>query len=583
MLSIVVGGNFAVSFLKVRARQVGTWFVCVKTFNPTCLAPTLLANLKRVILSEITMTANPAKTIYDEVPYPSVSHSLSHPDRLATLATMLGLEPAPVEHCRVLEVGCAGGGNLLPMAEALPESEFVGIDSSARQIAEGQTMLAALELPNVTLNCMNILDVTADLGQFDYIIAHGVYSWVPAEVRDKLLDICRQHLSPNGVAYISYNTYPGWNMLGSLREMMLYHTRQATNPQAQAAEARALLEFLTRSISTESNNHSGFLYVYVNYIKEFFMPKDDAFLLHDELAEINDPVYFYQFAEQAARHGLQYLGDVNFQSMLASNFPTDVVEGLRQMAKSTVELEQYMDFLRDRMFRQSLLCHQDVRLSARMGPERLSRFYIASSALPESTEPDIHTVSVEKFCSPDGANLVTDHPITKAAMLHLIKIWPRSIAFEALLTEAQARLGQKPTPQEAAVDAQVLGANLLKAYGYSENLVELHVYQARFAAAVSRYPVTGPVARFQARHNHPLTNLRHERITLDKVGLALLPYLDGSQDRAALIDILEEKKMIEVERKDGQPVEDREERRNVLAEIVNTKLQQFADAALLIK
>lgn len=532
------------------------------------------------------MTNEATPNIYDEVPYPSVSHSLSHPDRLATVAMLMGMNPAPVERCRTLELGCAGGGNLIPMAQALPRSEFVGIDLSAHQIAEGQAMLAALDLKNITLTQMDILDVQADLGQFDYIIAHGVYSWVPPPVQDKIFEICHQNLAPNGVAYVSYNTYPGWNMLGTLRDIMLYHTRHVIDPQQRAVEARAFLDFLTESISTQSNSHGGFLYVYVNYIKEYFLPKSDAFLLHDELAEVNQPVYFYQFAERATRHGLQYLGDVDFASMLASNFPTEVFEALRRMVKSTVELEQYLDFLRNRMFRQSLLCHDDVRLNARLSPERLASFYVASSALPESSEPDIHSVSVEKFNSLDGATFSTDHPVTKAAMLYLIDVWPRAVSFNTLLAEARARLNGAASadsaPIEVGADGQILGANLLKAYGYSENLVELHVYAPRLVLEASDRPVASPVARFQAGHGYKITNQRHERVTLDEVSTQLLTYLDGSRDRTALISLLEEKDIVEVQQQDGQPVEDREEIRNVLAEVLETKLKQLADAALLV-
>ncbi|MBI1879375.1 MAG: class I SAM-dependent methyltransferase [Chloroflexi bacterium] len=119
--------------------------------------------------------ANPAtQTIYDQIPYPSLSFSWSHPSHLATLAVLVGMQPAPVERCRVLELGCAGGGNLIPMAYSLPDSEFIGIDLSARQIAEGQEMVAALGLRNVSLKQTNILGIASDFGRFDYIIAHGI-------------------------------------------------------------------------------------------------------------------------------------------------------------------------------------------------------------------------------------------------------------------------------------------------------------------------------------------------------------------------------------------------------------------------
>lgn len=534
-------------------------------------------------MGEFKAAVQAAENIYDRVPYPVISHSSTHPDRLATVATLLGMDPAPLEQCRVLEIGCAGGGNLIPMAQALPDSKFVGIDLSAEQVAQGETMRTALRLTNVTLQQMDIMEVTPALGDFDYIIAHGIYSWVPLPVRDKLLEICRQNLAPNGVAYVSYNTYPGWNMLGALREMMRYHTRRLVDPQAQITEARVLLDFLAKSISTDGNTHGSFLYVYVNYIKDYFLPKNDAFLLHDELAEINDPIYFHQFAEQAEKHGLKYLGDVQFSSMLATNLPAEISNQLRRMANNTVELEQYLDFLTNRMFRQSLLCHQAVRLSAQLNPTRLRRFYVASSALAESDKPSLAPGQVERFQTPDGANFATDQPLAKAAMLHLIDVWPQAVAFDDLVTQAQARLGSRQVGADRLdEETRMLGANLLKAYSYSDNLVELHVYAPRFVSDISERPVASPVARFQARQGHSLTNLRHERLNLDKISALILPYLDGEHDRAGLLALMQASDAVEITRQDGRPIEDPAEWNFALAELLQAKLQQFANAALLV-
>src|SRR5262249_14504487 len=155
---------------------------------------------------------------YDEVPYDSLPFAESHPDTLATVATLLGMTPAPVTRCRVLELGCAGGGNLIPMAWALPESHFLGIDLSQRQIADGHQAVAAMDLANIELRHASIMDVDSSFGAFDYILAHGVYSWVPAEVQEKTLEICRRNLASQGVAYISFNSYPGWRGLRILRE-----------------------------------------------------------------------------------------------------------------------------------------------------------------------------------------------------------------------------------------------------------------------------------------------------------------------------------------------------------------------------
>jgi SAM-dependent methyltransferase len=168
---------------------------------------------------------------YDAVPYPGYTYTQTHPDRLATIATLFGMTPAPVASCRVLELGCGDGGNLIPMAFSLPGSEFVGVDLAPSTIKVGADKAARLGLTNISLRPLDILDFDLSFGEFDYIIAHGVYSWVPHEVREKVLAICRTHLAPQGVAYISYNAFPGGHIRQMMREMMQYHTRDILDPQ----------------------------------------------------------------------------------------------------------------------------------------------------------------------------------------------------------------------------------------------------------------------------------------------------------------------------------------------------------------
>jgi methyltransferase-like protein len=447
-----------------------------------------------------------------------------------------------------------------------------------------------LGLTNITLKALDILAVDEDLGQFDYILAHGVYSWVPAAVRDKMLAICRQHLTPNGVAYISYNTYPGWRMHGAIRDMMLFHTQHLTQPQERTREARDLLDFLGEAILTDSTPHAQFLHSYVNYVNERFLPKeDDVYLYHNELSEINEPVYFYQFAEHAAKHGLRYLAEAEFKAVLAGNLPPAVTAKLRQMAKNTIALEQYMDFLRNRTFRQTLLCHQEVELKSKLSPERLAAFAMASAALPETSELDIQAVTVERFRAPNGDSLATDHPVTKAAMLHLSQIWPQAVPFQALLTAAYQRLnGSGPAgvdPTRFTQDMQILGANLLKAYGYNDDLVEFHVHPPRFVTQVSDRPIVSPVARLQAKDTRHVTNLRHESVKLDGLAYHLIPYLDGNWGREGLLQILKEwanEGIIEV-RQGDELITEAAQIERALPNMLETALQGLANAALLVE
>jgi methyltransferase-like protein/protein-L-isoaspartate O-methyltransferase len=511
---------------------------------------------------------------YDEIPYPALSYTPTHPDRLAIMARLMGLPPAPVEHCRVLELGCAVGGNLVPMAYALPGSRFVGIDNSARQVTEAQKTAAALGLENVAFRHLDILDVgrgpgKEDLGEFDYIIAHGIYSWVPAAVRSRILQICRENLARNGVAYVSYNTYPGWHMVRIVRDMLLYHTRHITDPLARASEARAVLNFFAQATplaETEDREGAGrnlgygsFLRLYAGIIGEKLdgsSGRHATLVLHDEMAEINEPVYFHQFVEEAQRHGLQYLGEADFSGMRGrlpsgSDVPPQVADGLRQLAGDLVELEQAVDFLRNRMFRRTLLCQKEVDLPPRIEPERIKGFYVTSRARPATAEPNFFSVSPVKFQSDDGPAITTDHPASKLALLYLARRWPAPITFGELLSAArawwQSEARDEPgtpgtgdgTAQPAKeLDAEVLAANLLTAYGYSNSLVDFHSYLPPLAPEVSERPIASAVARFQVQRGNQVTNLRHERVTLDSLDAFLLYHLDGSRDQAALLDLL---------------------------------------------
>lgn len=525
---------------------------------------------------------------YDEVPYPNYAYSYTHPDTLATLATLLSLTPAPVDRCRVLELGCAGGGNLIPMAQTLPDCEFVGLDYSGQQIAAGRAAISALDLRNVTLKQLDIRDIaTHDLGQFDYIIVHGIFSWVPPDVQAAIFETCRRNLAPGGVAYVSYNTYPGWHMLGAIREMMLFHTRDVNEPAMKAAQARALLDFLVESIPADRNPQGNLLGAYSDFLQlemNRLKTNTDNYLLHDELEDVNDPIYFYQFAERAVQHGLQYLTEVEFSTVLPMSFPPDVSANLFKLARDVIEMEQYMDFLRNRTFRKTLLVHDGVTVNRTLRPDRLMNLHIASRAQAVNEQPDLTSPGVEKFRSGDGATLTTDHPVTKVAMMQLRAAWPQAIHFADLLAAARTQLGLAASPEKSAIDAQALAANLLKAYAYSGNLVELHVHPARFITEISERPVASPWARLQADEPGQITNLRHERVELDDMARFLLRQLDGTRDRAALFDSVAKplRAGTLVLRQNDAPVPDPAQAEAILAEELDTTLRWLAYAALLV-
>jgi SAM-dependent methyltransferase len=286
------------------------------------------------------------ETSYDHLPYEDHAHPQTHPGRLATVATLLGLAPPPVMGCRVLELGCAAGGNLIPMGVGLSESTFVGIDLSARQVNQGRQVIEALGLRNVRLETGSILEVDEGWGQFDYIICHGVYSWVPADVRDKILTVCAQQLATNGVAYISYNVYPGWHLRRVVRDLLVYHGQSFREPETRVRRARELLEFLATAFERQHAPYAQILEGELQLLRRC----GDSYLFHEHLEEVNEPTYFHEFIERATARGLQYLAEAELGAMLLDGFPPEVENTLRTMSPDIIHLEQYFDFMRNRTF-----------------------------------------------------------------------------------------------------------------------------------------------------------------------------------------------------------------------------------------
>ena len=443
-------------------------------------------------------------TSYDEILYKGHPFCQTHPDRLATIGRLFGMQPAPVDQCRVLEVGCADGGNLLPMAYALPGSEFVGIDLGERGIASGQEKAQSLRLTNVQLRVLDLMQAGASLGSFDYIIAHGVYSWVPPAVQDGLMALCRRSLNPHGIAFISHSVHPGAHIRTMVAEMLQFHARRFSEPQQQIEQARALLRFLA-SARTESDPYTVLLQDNLQSVAA----RDPHTVFHDELGECH-PLYFWQFAERAAHHELQYLGESDFWEMQETAQGPEVAQALRSLARNLIDKEQYMDFVKCRRFRQTLLCGADVPLNRRLESAQMRQFFIAAVR------------------QQDLPRTPTEHPLALAAMAILVEAWPAAMTFDELLAAVRSRVSGYP-------DDDLLLADTILAF-YACGLFQLHVHPPRVKTEPGERPRTSAIARMQAPQDAYVTNLCHNVVVMeDELSRRLLAALDGARDRDALL------------------------------------------------
>ncbi len=451
------------------------------------------------------------------MPYPGYPYAQTHPDRLATLATLFGLEPPELDRCRVLELGCGDGTNLVSMALSLPGASFVGVDAARAAVERGRSLVAALGLSNVVLEAGTFEQFELSPGSFDYVVAHGVYSWVTAPTRDRLLELCRLALSERGVAYVSYDALPGGRLKQVLRDMLLFHTAAVEDPGERLAQARSLLGFLIDGWS--AGHEFGAL---MSRHAERLLGRSDETLFHDELAADNEPVYFHQFAAHASRHGLQYLAEADFFEMQTGALPEQASKELTGVADPLIQ-EQYLDFLKGRMFRQTLLCGAEHPLDRRPRPRLLGRLAVSSPARATESPASDGRTTIE---GPTGATLTTGHPLVAQALERVGTSWPGAVWVSDVLPDEV-----EDDDREAICDA------LLRCY--AANLVHLHVRLPMLTTSVSERPEASPLARHQARAGAVVTNLRHEVVRVeDDLGRRLVTLLDGSRDRGALLSEL---------------------------------------------
>ena len=482
-------------------------------------------------------TASTPVTNYDVVAYPSYTHNQTHPDRLAVIGRLFGLNPAPVAHCRVLELGCGNASNLVPMAWSLPKSEFVGIDLAPSAIQLGLEMVSALGVSNIRLVHGSLTDIDDSWGQFDYIIAHGLFSWVPPEIRERLLALCRSRLAPHGIAFISYNALPGCHLRTMLREMMLFHVRGFSSPEERTRQAKSLVSFLSQAQESDDPYR-----IWLKAELETLRNHEDGHLFHDELAEISDPLYFTQFIQKAASHGLQYLAEADYFEMFPCGFNQEIRDTLNASVKDRLLREQYLDFLKCRRFRQTLLCHAEAELKTDASDEPLRGFLVSSSAKCKSGEVDLHPGVTFNFETVKSAVCATDFPLGKAALGILGKLWPTPLPFTDLLRQAYSALpvaaGTTSTSSPfSSLDTQPLSSFLLQLY--AGGVVDFHTVLPPFVREVSSHPVASPIARWQAQRGNLVATVFHIGVRIeDEIGRCLLSLLDGTLDHAALVDKL---------------------------------------------
>lgn len=335
------------------------------------------------------MTKEQAKEIYADLGYLSQPFPYASAPFLESYARLLGLSPAPASNARILEIGSSYGGNLISQALFYPQATFTGIEIAPTQVSVGKTYIDQLGITNLDLLEGDVNESHDHLGTYDYIIAHGFYSWVDDETKDNFLRLCKEHLAENGILYMSYNTYPGWHKMDSVRALLefankdidtLNHREKVRHGKTVASKLGALmLEY-----DTVKNQQTSFLQSLRQTLQ-----KQDCYVGHDHLEPVNTPVYFHQCMDHMAEHGFTYLCDCD----LNLSFPTVYDETLRTQLQvlaphAPLAREQYIDFMLNTAFRKSLFTHKGAT------PKRITETSVTDADFQHSLEQFLFTLRI---------------------------------------------------------------------------------------------------------------------------------------------------------------------------------------------
>lgn len=466
---------------------------------------------------------------YNAVPYESHPFPQSAVEHLEAIAFLFGLDAPAARTARVMELGCAAGGNLIPFAARHPLSSCLGVDLSSVQVAQGRQAIARAGLGNIELRAMNLADIDASFGRFDYIICHGVYSWVPAKVQEAILRICADNLAPDGVVYLSYNTYPGWKAREIVRDAMILRGGPRDSPAEKLAYARGMLEFLATSARPGT--------VLQKALEENLPLVRNAssdYLLHEFLEPYNAPCYFNELLARANAQSLAYLAEAELPNMFVQNYDVQVREPLmRECGGSQILMEQYLDFVANRCFRQTLLVHQarGSEIRYQLQSERLLAMEYAGPF-------EITGIGVQPGAGPQVFNVprgqVTLHePAQKIAAYLLGECYPATMLATALVAAVAARLAQ-PEQQVAPLVMLFLGDMVIA------DLVRFRRTPAQTGACLSDFPrapvdVRSALGLPMSSGPHATAcNLWHVPIGVSPIERTLLPLLDGTMSHEAL-------------------------------------------------
>lgn len=426
------------------------------------------------------------------------------------MATLFGLAPPPPDRARVLDLGCASGSNITSLAVDYPEAHFFGVDISATAIARGRAFAAELGLDNVTREVGDLND-DLDLGEFDYILAHGVFSWIAPALQERLLAIIARHLAPNGVAYVSYNTFPGWHLVNLVRQLFLRRTDPALPPLERVRQGReALAEHVATAL--DGSLHKALLM----HEQQMLAPVSDEYIYHEHFVDEHHPVYFEEFAARAYAAGLTYVSDARPDFVLPETLPPKIAAALAPI-KGTLAVQQQLDHHLNTRFRWSLLCKNGLTPHLTIDPRGLATLHVS---LPRDRDLAVYADRAD-VTNGDGRRITVNDRVVAEILAHLRERAPASVPIVDLV--------ELSVPGGRELAGALVGL-------FFSGVTILTTAPIIAAPQLPERPRVPLLNRLQAARGDAATSRVFLSQRLDEVGTRLIPLLDGTRDIAALAE-----------------------------------------------
>lgn len=510
---------------------------------------------------------------YDTVPYSSKPDRGRHIDRLASIAHLVGISSKNIHQARVLEIGCGTGKNLIAMAELLPKAEFVGIEPSEEEHSIAKETVESLGIENVTLLNESIENFHSEKS-FDYIICHGVFSWVSKTIQAEILRKIKALLSDAGLAMVSYNSYPGWHLRQSIRDLLLSFDIKEEPAVERIKKARETLKSVQAAVLFD---HDRPFSVLLHQEIERIAREPDAYLLHEFLANENHAYYYKDFCEAVKTHRLIAIGDARFFRMSINRlFQGDVASAafkkILQLGTEVNSIEHVMDHLWFNVFRESILCHDTHTPTADIELEQIRTLSFCGFLN--------YDADAKEFKDIKGITLKISHPLLEKTLHILTKNYPTFVSYPQLLLLAQQAINDRE--RDTSRDEDLLAGALLE--WMQRDIIDFSLHPPTCNDRVLAHPKTTPFIRKQAQESNVVVNLFHNSIDIGPLEQELLKLLDGVTDREVMAKhayALISKGEGGI-REDGVEITDPEKQKELLNGLVSETLETLRRAGLLV-